>query len=835
MTTLCTYQGIPVHACTFRRSRGWSSDVSTVTFLAKSFPSGFEFETPKPGMLARPRTQNAAWPDWDRPRGRDLFPRRLHWVGPLLLGERDSAGREYRVAVSLYCVAVETIRRDAGGQVSLVRAKLVDERYFWAQGFLRRWSFNRTGLDGAYAKDSLNEDGTPLTLAEIAKVLVRDLFDVPKLGSVPASWSTLTPEIECKPFGQARGALARIAAQHGGVEPCLNLDGGVSLWHLGEGKVGSGKGNRTPFPPDHVLYREGTGQAEGIEATYPPDWILVVGGLRIASVSLDDCGPVLVIQGEPVPLTEKTVRTLTKGKHGLKWLKAFVLAPQAWQNDTEVRIEVVQLFREQAWRLWRIPGVEAEVDAKVPTEVIRSWLSDQRQRSRAATTRVPGPNAHVLPLRPRAETVAGRRLPVRVETYRFGSVHVAMSGAPEQQASTTGRQRLSQLRDQIEAVARVKGDPSPWNQVDWFLSFSERYASLETLASFAKEIQGAGVSHEEFANFLNHARLLDRISEVGSDLASTYDGELTTLYDLDGKLGGVSPELWKLAKELIAAEKLAAEQRDSFESVDEELNEQREALEAKLAGTLRDLRRKDRDRQRRSRVGARKRLQPQTAQFLRNFPRKEDPHAGVYSAELGIVRTAELCGHVLDPGVPVAEATTFVPKPPRVVFGAVVRPRLTTRRPMTGNAPPGALSDRETYFTSAYRRLGAGAVRRVDVESIPPGLGFPIARPDLVELIPLNGAGNRPALERTAEAVAQELTRQRPTQRSGRITLARPWPVECNGVVSAVEITLRPGGKGFQTTVFLGGEGPPALGGGRSRERTPPLALSDAANRKGAS
>ncbi|HBP17421.1 MAG TPA: hypothetical protein DEA08_06480, partial [Planctomycetes bacterium] len=42
-----------------------------------------------------------------------------------------------------------------------------------------------------------------------------------------------------------------------------------------------------------------------------------------------------------------------------------------------------------------------------------------------------GPNAHLLPLRARAETAAGKRLPVRVDAYRFASVHRAMAPTRE--------------------------------------------------------------------------------------------------------------------------------------------------------------------------------------------------------------------------------------------------------------------------------------------------------------------------------------------------------------------------------------------------------------------
>ncbi len=702
------------------------------------------------------------------------------------------------------------------------------------QCLLRRWSFNRTGLDGRYRADSLKEDGSPYSLAEVVGTVAQSLFDQPQLARVPASWSEQSPEAELRPFGQARAALLRLARGFGAPEATLDLEGRLGLWRQGEGRVGWGQGNQRPFPPELLLYRQGTGQGEGTEAAYPPDWIVVVGGKRVASVQLDDLEPVLVIDGEPVPLDERVLRRLTRGKHGLEWLAAFVLVPQAWQNDVAVRPEVIQLFREQAWRLWRIHGVEQDADAKVPEEVIHDFISGQRQATRDARTTLPGPNAHLLPLLPRAETRGGRRLPVKVETYRFASAQIAMAPSAEQQAIAKTQQRLRDLRRRIEAAATTRGKPSPWQQSEWFALFSERYASPKTLWSFVEKVQSAGVSYGEFMDHFQRARLLDRIQEAAPGLASSYDQELTKLFGVEGELGGLGPELWELAKELVAFEKQAAEQRSALESVDSELEDQAEALKDKVAATLRKVAQKRDQQRRRTRAGAgRKKLQPQHAQFLRNLPRKTDPHASLVSAELGIVRTGELSGHVKDPGVPVAEATTFVPKSPLVTFGAVVRPRLNTRRPVTGSAPA-ALSDCETFYTAAFRRVRQGVVQAVPLDSVPEGHGVVVQRPDLVELVPLEGAGNREALNRTAEDLARELARGPDLTRGGFFVIARPWPVECNGVVSGVEIRLRPGGKGFLTTVYLGSEAQPQLGVGSTRERGRGLELSDAAARKGA-
>lgn len=835
MTTHCSYQGIPAHSCVFRRTRGWEADVSTVTFLAKSFPKGFRFAVARAGELAPPRTPAEIVVDWARKR--PLFGSQLTWAGQLVLAERDEAGREFVVAVTLYCLGMEVVRRDAQGRVSLVQAKLVDERYFWSRGFVRRWSFNRTGADGELRLDSVRADGARFSLEDVAGLCSSWVFGSPSVARLPAAWSKETPELELQPFGSARGQLIRLAREHGLLQPSLGFDGSLSLWQAGEGVVGAGPQNATPLPRELLLYEGGSGQGEGEEATYPPDWVVVVGGLRIASVRLGRFEPVLVIQGEPVPLNEHTVQVLTKGKYGIEWLRGFVLAPLAWQNDAVLRPAVVQLFREQAWKLWRLLGVEVEVDAKVPAERIESLLAGRRQETRDAKSRVPGRNAHLLPLLPRAETQGGRRLPIQVEAYRFASTQITLAPAKEQQTIAAARKALRDLKQQIERIASLKTQPSPWAQSEWFFLFSGRYANSETLWQYVKEVQESHVSHEEFMGFLEQARLVDRIREVAPGLAGRYEQELAKLYAIDGEQGGTSPELWELARELVGFEKSAAEQRDAFEGVDSEIEDQAETLRKKLAGKLRALKKKREEQRRRRRSLTRKRqFKPQHAHFVRNLPRKVDPDARIYSAELGIVRTRELCGHVREEGVPVAEATSFVPRPPRVTFGAVLRPRVTSRRVVTGaaqegDAIPEVLGDVESHYTAAFRRLAPGNVKALPLTEVPDGAGTVVRRPDLVELVPLQGSGNRAALDQTTEAIARALTSVPPTRRGGHLIVARPWAVECNGVVAGVEIRLRPGARGFTTTIQLGSEATisPSVGSTRVRPQVP----SDAAAREG--
>ena len=195
--------------------------------------------------------------------------------------------------------------------------------------------------------------------------------------------------------------------------------------------------------------------------------------------------------------------------------------------------------------------------------------------------------------------------------------------------------------------------------------------------------------------------------------------------------------------------------------------------------------------------------------------------------------------HVLAP------SGTFVPKSPLVSFGAVLRPKVDRglARPVTGGPQergasviPAALTDQESYYTASFRRAAPGQAAPVALSDVPPGEGVAVSRPDLVELVPLEGAGNRGALDETAQTIAEALFKRPERVEAAKYSVARPWPVNCDGVVSGVEIALRPNGKGFVTTIHTGAasEVLDPLGRG-TRPRVPRGQPSDAAAREGLS
>lgn len=842
--TLCTYQGFPCRDVRFRRTRGWRADTTTIVLFAADFPQGFVFVTPVPGELVRPRSEARVDVGVLRKQGvpRPVpLARQLDFSGALVMAEVDRLGNEFTTVVSpLYCVSVETVRRNHDGSVAVVVAQLVDARYFHAHGFLRRWSFNRTDAEGQYARDSVKPTGEPFTLAEVAAELARCVFASPLLARCPEVWRTSKPAIELPHFAPATAGLAKLAQEHGAGELCLALEGSVAFYRAGEGRVGyapGGKGaeNTGDLPDPLFLDLKGTGQTRGWEATYPPDYVVIVGGLRVASVRMDDLEPVLVIENTAVPLVEETVRRLTGGKYGLDWLKIFVLAPQAYQNAVDLDPRVAKLFREQAYRLWRLPGVEIEETFKGAKG---SLFGATPREQPGATARTKGQNAHLLPMLDRAETAAGRRLPVRVDTYRFASVHRAMdSASAEEVEASTIRRSLANQREQIQDSAHRLGKADPFDGVSWYFGFDSRYMTTPELQGLMRGLGLRHVTDEAFQRAIGQQRLLDRIGEISEGAAAEYRRNLARLYELDQSLGGSGKTLFDLASEVVAFEREVAKSRSAFETPGEEAREEAARLRDRLQDSLRALDREIEEQRLRTRVGATARGTPRNAVFVRNLPRQFDPEARIYSAELGVIQTSDLCGHVAEEGVPIAEATSFVPLSPLVTFGAVLRPSATGRVRTGGGASetriPSVLSDRESYYVAAFQRTRERHAAPIELDKVPVGQGLVIERPDLVELVPLEGESNRVRLDETAQSIAEAACSRPERVEQAKYSIARPWPVNVDGVVAGVEIAMRPNGKGFITTIHTGSEAPALAPLDRTRVRVPRRGPSDAAAREG--
>ena len=889
--TLITYQGHRCQSVRFRRSRGFEADQSIVVLPAAAFPSAFRYEPPTAPdaylqEIPREGPQSAEEAAEFLAKPPAALPSTLRFAGTLVIA--DMSGADYRdpvVVHPLFVQRVERVRTSTNG-VAMIQVTLVDERYFWgSRGYLHRWSFNRTRADGTVALDSVQGTGEPFSLHAIAGQVVGSLFRAPRLAEAPGSWSTLTGERTFPRLAPAVLALGEIVRQGKSEDPCLRLDGTVALHKPGEGMVGfapEGKGpNVQPFPPQVQMWKKGTGPGYSVEPTHPDSYLVVAGQERIATVALDDWEPVLILpdrvwrsltgegegealqfQGERVfPLTDDLVRALTRGAWGLEGLRKWIFAAPSHQGGSFDE-SVVQVLR-QAWRYWRCPGVEVEDDAPqgaAPVQVTRERPGVEGGESAptgAAPSKSsfgrptkPGPNAHLLPLLARAETSGGQRLPVRVEVYRFNRVHRTMTGSRQLTDVNNTQRVLAELKRRIQAAAALAAEPDPFGSSR---SFGTPPPLPLVFDTSRQSDGGAGaVSHEQVGSMAARLRTLQRIQAIEPGLAQQYERALVEHFKaLDKANGTAQLEAWEIAKVAAALEEAARSfgispadrlapdpvQRERLRALESDARRQTDEILRRAA-----VKRQFQEQIRKSGLTQRDFDDKGGAHYLTNLEERQvDEGAVVYSAALGIVRTSALAGWVEEPGVPSQEYTRFVPKPVRVLFGAMLRPRIDQPPPFQTQTRndgavriPRELSDEVTWFTRAYRRTAAGP-EPIDPSDVPTGEGTVVPL-ELHELIPLEGEGNTAELQQLADEIAAERLGARSAVEGETLLLARAWPVQCDGLVASVEINSRDTpkqGTGIETRVVVGSSRAPDANPLRSRTRPPRLRQTDGARREG--
>lgn len=827
--TWATYQGIPCLQVSFRRTRGVSADTSTVTIPASPaatlrVPARAELLAPiepapvPPGLEAvlaeSPSFAVAELPSF------------LRWEGDLVLAEDAS---QPLVIPGLIVVSIERDTIDsADDELDVLRLTLADQRLLWARGLLGQWTYNALRTDGTVRRDTLRKlEGEPRRwrLNEIASEVVGYLPREPRIGQTPVAWSSDEREVRFERRALAAEAAATLATLGGAVEPCLDLDGRVSFYRPGDGRVGWAAGGSGPNAQD-LPDAEIAGRGFSREQLFPEQWVVVVGRERVATVALDDCEPVLWIEGAPVLLSEELVRELTGGRYGLGWLRKLVLLPGTEHGARGVSPDVVDTLAKQAWRYWRVRGVETIEGGK--------YTGD------------PGPNAHLLPLRDRAETADSARLPVSVECYgwetrteRVASTRTEKLDAANRKLATIreeARQQRTVSESAASAVSRSLFGTEASAPLDQHNPEVARTGGNVAALSF-REMNGgrllpADLNAERVDTYLRVLRRAELLKESGrAATAEEYVAAYRERVAAEAELSPGAAAEFALASELAKLERESAEatfqtdanQRDTFLSlytprvkrlIEEASRDARLAREAAAA----DQARRD--------AGL-----PDPAiesVYLFNKARRPDAGAQVVSAELGVVRTSGLAGWVADESVGHPAQTSFVPRAVRVLFGAALRPRIDITpgqlldRVLTGGAIqraatgggqdviPQVLSEQESHYESAWLRVAPGRVQQVKIEDVPMSQATRVER-RWRELVPLPpGRSNREQLDADAQQIALQLSR-RPDQLTGALVEAvGPWPVQCDGVVSGVTITLEQQGGapcGFTTLVQVGGEG----------------------------
>jgi hypothetical protein len=775
----------------------------------------------------------------------------LAFAGTLALAElRD---QDWTIIIHpLYIVRIERVKGSTNG-MALIRLILVDERFFWTRGVLRQWSYNRVRGDGGIALDSVKHNEEPFTIAEVAEDVVNSLHRSPELAveSLPERWGVSTPQWDFVPVSPAVTALAELVAHGGLVDPCLRWDGVVSLHRPGEGFVGyaeNGKGPNTQKFPDFVkLDKRGTGQGFTIEAMYPQGYIVVVGGLTLRTVEIDNAEPVLMAGGRVRKLTEEVVRELTNGDHGIEWLKRWITHGAATLIARGLRPDVARLFAEQAWYLWRVKDVVVERGERLPKE------GELEQRFRSD----PGPNAHLLPLRDRAETVGGKQESVLVEAYRYTVVQRQLFSVEAGNLFTemSIRERLARIRTQLAVEFRRKHPGArPPRRFDEGPPIDD--ARFDQVLRLLDPSPIGGGLADDFARMRIEALRAKRLEAIAKDLGLEgleYEKTYRELLKArDKSQGSVQEDLFNLAKkQLEAAEKLRGDEAiEDLRELDPNTLAEARVIKRELEAEMDQIRDKKAQKDRETKTRAERQRKAVSGNFVLNLSRQIDGRARVVSKEEGVVKTSARAGWVVDlitgalsdlayPG-----QGKFQPRAVKIVFGTIERPAL--------DAPPPELLDQtkiskqfvfspfyddKSRYIAVFKRA-LGSVFKVKLSELPVGEGVQVWRPDIFELVPLRGVGNKTEIDRKAQEIAQEIASVPEVIEGSTHVLGRPWPVQCDGIVSSVTIRARRNpvsGTGMETEVTTGFTPPVEfLPATRTRVRKRPMGRPDGAQREGA-
>ncbi|MCA9312691.1 MAG: hypothetical protein KDA21_15865, partial [Phycisphaerales bacterium] len=461
--TFATYQGIPCTAVRYRNARGARASVSEVEIPAPLLEasggkpdqtqSGFrwsEWNAADLAAQARPQAPEGVDEAFaGAPRGALSLPRRLQWEGTLSLAEDP---QRVLSIPGLAIVRIEKVDASANkaALAHFYRLTLVDWRFFLGRGAVTEWNFNVVRQDGTVRLDTTKAfpPGERYSLDEIAEVLRAGIWRHPEIARTPPAWDTNTREVTFLPFESMATALPKLCAYGEVVEPCLHIDGELAFYAPGEGMVGwapEGKGENTEdLPDDHKA-------AEGLswESAWPEEYVMVVGGPRVATVAVDDSEPVLMLDGVPALLTEQLVRNLTKNRYGLEWLAKIVMMPPSDHYVEGVPEATVKLLTEQAWNFYRVREAE------------KSEVGDYPDGSKGLRyTGEPGANAHLLPLLDRAGTAGGARRAVTVESYSWDVKKRRFRDATESgEQLASANQALAEIRQAVAKELRKRQSP----------------------------------------------------------------------------------------------------------------------------------------------------------------------------------------------------------------------------------------------------------------------------------------------------------------------------------------------------------------------------------------
>lgn len=737
MGVVIRYQGFLCNDVQFVRSRGIMPDSFwvTITFV-RSFPESFEVRAPladEPLVLPPNATTTTGGVV-------EEAPTELNYAGDLYLQQDGFPPLRISNVYVRQVLEVLREREDIPGRKSSLKLVLSDVRMLYGLGVVRdsesedwlpRWSFNRLQPDGAYALDSVQDNGQPWTLRQVlSRFVVGSLPASPKLARLPAREAfDKTADLQYEPFEPPALALQRAVDDYRTADPCLALNGALALYEDGEGRVGYSVGegveNTEDVPPQFHKTQKLQGKSNQAEFSYPPQYALVVGGKAIATAAVDRWEFVLQINGRFFPLSDETVVKLTGDERlGLDWLSRWILSKPEHKRSANLPEKIATLLDQQAWTLVRLPLVEVERKLDAPADAQGAASGDPvAGASPPETELLPGPYAHLLPLLPQGKSQGGKRVPVEVQAYGYGVRHFTHGEAPELQrlkAAAAAKAAAEEgIWSELNGTSPLRLRP-PVSMFDAWLAGKDA-AQVQELSVSGAGIddvwqivrQEGGVNERGQAvlpfqvnRYLRHLRQVAVLRADRPDLAGVYEAaQVAFLRAQDeaalSRPGNIPPrqeKLWEIAKEILAFEdNLKKQQVASSNGItvvvglarDPRNRALKDDLRRKVAKLVREIANDRVERQALVAAGGGETLPGQQVQIVVNEGRATDTGARVFDAELGVVKLSRRAGWVEDPVIQRAElgpvhnvspgafnGARFRPQPVRVIFGHELRPRI---------------------------------------------------------------------------------------------------------------------------------------------------------------
>lgn len=879
--TIAEFQGVPCASVDVARARGFEGSRVTFEIDLAHFSPSFRFlitplADPAPADPAGAISRVLSPVPPEAP-----LKQSIDSVGILLVGEVDHEGRLWPdplLEILLHVESLSAVKSDSTGEVVRVRVTCADERLFYDRGLLERWSFNRRRGGGEVATDAVDSDGRPFTWETVAKIIARNLPGAPGVSAFPAKLAQVVASLEVEPMAAARTGLEALCRELRLLEPCLRWDGTIALHKAGDGRFGyavGGKGdNSTPLPADHILWRGGSGRGTEMEATYVPDVVYVVGGAKIATVKLPGWEPVLDILGKIAPMDEARIKALTNNRRGLAWLSGWILSADTHKAIPGVSRDVAALLAEQAWLLWRAPL--AEIDGNPGPNAHLAPMLPRAEYEAGARDEIIAETASFAPIVKQylSDARSAARLAAEEELSRIRGLVARAVGAPAigggLRAPGGGAPSPATSRDPLSGVADETFffDPSgdAGNRLSDSMAeglASGRSASGELAVDSLVGPQ-TGITMDDFRQAMADARAISEIGkQAAPSLAEDYERSLRQRNEnIPGSNANV---LLDAAQEVLRLEQELLDQRTTLETAaiavfgavtaDRDAEEFRalyDAARERIRRLAEQIAAASRQREATTALGQTE-DEPITQLIHENLPLSIDTGASIYNEDKLVIRLSRLPGFIskrtdpitspLDafaevntkgpqqvPVTDVAEAR-FFPMPVTVTFGARVRPRRDrpwdpSGRVLTSEATGVAFladTDEESFYRAVFVRGQGGNAIQSEASPELRARALPIRRPELVELVPRDGTGNRLALDRKAADLAGEVFAQPDKLIGEHFIFGRIWPVQCDGIVSAVRFVMRDRQAGFETHIHVGLSHPAeAVNPLRTRVRRPP-------------